>query len=69
MDRRVGAQLKVQCSEAAAQGASLHFGVGSFDGERRNIHSDYVETAFGQPNCIRASTGADLKRRSRRHTA
>ena len=61
--------LKVQYSEAAAQGASLHFRVGSFDGERRDIDSEYVETVFGEPNCIRAGTGADLKRRSRRDTA
>jgi hypothetical protein len=54
---------KIQSSEAAGQSASRHFGLGSFDSERRNIDPLYVETMFGQPNCVRAGTGADFKRR------
>ncbi len=52
---------KVQCSEAAAQIAALHFGAGLFDGERRDINSEYIEAPFGQPNCICAGTRANLK--------
>ena len=53
---------KVPCREAAAESPSRQFSVGSFDGERRDIDSEYVETAFGQPNGIRTGTRADLKR-------
>jgi hypothetical protein len=35
--------------------------VRSVDGEWRDIDSEYVETAFGQPNCIRTGARADLK--------
>jgi hypothetical protein len=51
------------CSEAAAQIAAVHFGAGPLDRQRRDIDSEYVETQFGQPNCIRAGPRADLKRR------
>ncbi len=55
---------KVPRSEAAAQCASLHLGLGSLDGERRDIDSEYIETAFCHPNCIRAGACANLKRRA-----
>jgi hypothetical protein len=60
---------KVACSEAAAQCASLHLGIGSFDGKRRDIDSEYIKTAFCHPNCIRTGTCADLKRRAWRDRA
>ena len=46
---------KVHGSEAATERASLQFGVGSFDGEWRDIHSENVETVLGQPNGIRTA--------------
>lgn len=55
----------VPCSEAAAQCASIYLGMGSFDGEGRHIDSEYIETAFGHPNCIGTSACANLKRRAR----
>src|SRR6516225_4940478 len=60
---------EVPCGEAAAQSASLHLVAGSFDGEWRDIDPEYVETAFRHPNCIRAGTRADLKRRTWRDQA
>jgi hypothetical protein len=71
VERAVGRRRseKVPCSEAAAQSASLYLGVRSFDGDRRDIDSEYVKTAFCHPNCIRAGTGANLKRRTWRDRA
>jgi hypothetical protein len=60
---------KVQWSEPTAQSVSLRFGLRSFHGERRDIDSEYVESALCQPNGIRSGTGADLKRRNRRNPA
>ena len=71
VERTVGRRSSeyVPCSEAAAERASFKFGVGSFDGERRDIDPEYVETAFGQPNGVRTGSRADLKRTSRRDAA
>jgi hypothetical protein len=41
---------KVPCSEAAAQSASLHFGLCSLNRERRDINPEYIEAAFRHPN-------------------
>jgi hypothetical protein len=60
---------KVPCSEAAAQNASPHLGMSSFDGERRDIASEYVEATFRHPNCIRTGTRADFKRSAWRDRA
>ena len=60
---------KVQCREAAGQIATIHFGIGPFDCKRRNIDSEYIETAFSQPNCVRPGARADLERPPRRHAA
>jgi hypothetical protein len=53
---------KVQCGEATAQIALPDFGSCLFDRKRRHIDSEYVEAAFGQPNCVRSRTRTDLKR-------
>jgi len=53
-----------------SEGAVLHFDVGSFDGERRDINSEYVPNRVRPAKfAFRAGTCTDLKRRSRRHTA
>jgi hypothetical protein len=60
---------KIQGSKAAAEGASLQFGAGSFDGTRRDIDAENVEAALGQPNRIRPGTRANFERLPRRDTA
>jgi hypothetical protein len=55
---------KIQCFKAARQRASVHPGPRSLDRQRRDVDPEYVETAFRHPNCICASTRADLKRRT-----
>jgi hypothetical protein len=47
-------------SGAADRPPSLRHGVGSFDPEWRDIDSEYIETKFRHPNCIRASARSDL---------
>jgi hypothetical protein len=53
---------KVRYSEAAAQSASLYFGLCSLNRERSDINPEYIEVAFRHPNCIRTSTTADFER-------
>jgi hypothetical protein len=58
--RRLGE--KVRYGEAATENAALHPGLRSFDRERRNIDSEYIETVLRHPNCVGAGTRSDLKR-------
>ena len=64
MGRRAGRSEKIKYSEAAGKCAPRHPGVGSLDGERRDIDSEDIETAFRHPDCICTGTCADLKCRT-----
>jgi len=63
LERPIGRRRgeNVPCSKAAAQIASSHFGLGSFDRKWRDIDSEHFETALRHPNRIGAGTGPDLK--------
>ena len=69
MGRRIEARRETPMQRSGSAVPPLYLGLGSLDGERRNVDSQYVETLFRHPDCIRAGTCTDLKSRAWRDHA